>query len=152
MTSLDEGKKIVHVPETSVSHLKMFFFFSFHLQFVTYMAVIRSGMPWRVRHPNLQDGHSPFTCSNQRSYGIFLLKCFQQNGTLHSSFFFSGKLPYMYRMASAPIIRSTYNCIYSIWYLLNRYCYLLLLWIIWSWFDCDVGIVLINTIPTSHSN
>jgi hypothetical protein len=34
------------------------------------------------------------------------------------------KLLYMFRVVPAPIIRSTYNCIYSIWYLSHRYCYL----------------------------
>ena len=33
--------------------------------------------------------------------------------------FISGKLLYMFRVVSSPIIRSTYNCIYSIWYLLT---------------------------------
>ena len=66
----------------------------------------------------------------------------QQDATLHSSFI-SGKLLYMFRAASPPIIRSTYNYIYSVWYLLNRYCYLPLLWISWSWFECAVGILLI---------
>jgi hypothetical protein len=42
-----------------------------------------------------------------------------------------------------PIIRSTYNCIYSIWHLSNRYCYLPLLWKRWNWFECGVGNVLI---------
>jgi len=28
--------------------------------------------------------------------------------------------------STPPIIRSAYNCIYSIWYLSHRYCYLLL--------------------------
>ena len=37
--------------------------------------------------------------------------------TLHS-LFISGKLLYMFRVVSSPIIRSTHNCIYSIWYLL----------------------------------
>ena len=67
---------------------------------------------------------------------------FQQDAKLHSSFIY-GKLLYMFRAASPPIMRSTYRCICSIWYLLNRYCYLPLLWISWSWFECDVGIVLI---------
>ena len=31
----------------------------------------------------------------------------------------SGKLLYMFRVVSSPIIRSTCNCIYSIWYLLT---------------------------------
>ena len=30
----------------------------------------------------------------------------------------------MFRVVSPPIIRSTHNCIYSIWYLSTRYCYL----------------------------
>jgi hypothetical protein len=34
------------------------------------------------------------------------------------------------------IIRSAYNCIYSIWYLSHRYCYLSLSW---NRFECDVG-------------
>ena len=46
----------------------------------------------------------------------------------------------MFRVVSPPIIMSTHNCVYSIWYLLSRYCYLSLLW---NWFECDVGIVLI---------
>ena len=51
----------------------------------------------------------------------------------------SGKLLYMFRVVSPPIIRNTHNCIYSIWYLLNRYCYLPLLWNSWNWFECGVG-------------
>ena len=35
------------------------------------------------------------------------------------------KLLYMFRVVSPPIIRSAYNCIYNIWYLSNRNCYLL---------------------------
>ena len=48
----------------------------------------------------------------------FVLTYFQQDATLHS-LFISGKLLYMFRVVSSPIIRSTYNCIYSIWYLLT---------------------------------
>jgi hypothetical protein len=32
----------------------------------------------------------------------------------------------------SPIIRSAYNCIYSIWYLSHRYCYLPLSWKSWQ--------------------
>ena len=39
-------------------------------------------------------------------------------------FIYIWKLLYMFRVVSPPIIRSTHNCIYSIWYLSNRYCYL----------------------------
>ena len=52
---------------------------------------------------------------------IFLLIYFQQDATLHS-LFISGKLLYMLRVVSSPIIRSTHNSICSIWYLSNSYC------------------------------
>ena len=93
---------------------------------------------------------------------IFLLIYVQQDATLHS-LFISGELLYMFGVVSPPIIRSTHNCIYSIWYLLNRYCYLPLLWMSWNWVECGVGIVLIcfgaaaaaqkqtGIIPTPHS-
>ena len=51
-----------------------------------------------------------------RIVSIFVLIYFQRDATLHS-LFISGKLLYMFRVVSSPIIRSTYNCIYSIWYL-----------------------------------
>jgi len=38
--------------------------------------------------------------------------------------YFIWKLLYMFRVVPPPIIRSANNCIYSIWYLLDRYCYL----------------------------
>ena len=43
---------------------------------------------------------------------------FQRDVTLRS-LFISGKLLYMFRVVSPPIIRSTRNCIYSIWHLLT---------------------------------
>ena len=58
-----------------------------------------------------------------------------------TQFIYFYKLLYMFRVVSPPIIRSTHNCIYSIWYLSNRYCYLPLLWNSWRWFECAVGIV-----------
>ena len=42
------------------------------------------------------------------------------------------KLLYMFRLVSPLIIKSTHNCIYSIWYLLKRYCYLPLWWKSWN--------------------
>ena len=48
------------------------------------------------------------------------------------------KLLYMFRVVISPIIRSAYNCIYSIWYLSERYCYLPLSWKSWNWFECAV--------------
>jgi len=92
---------------------------------------------------------------------MVILKCFRKDTTLHRSFI-SVKLFYMFRAVSAPIFRNTHNCIYSIWYLINRYFYMSLFWMSWSWFEGDVEIVLIcfgmvadvskiNTISTSHS-
>jgi hypothetical protein len=49
--------------------------------------------------------------------------------------YFIWKLLHMFRVAPPPIIRSTYNCIYSIWYLSCRYCYLPLSWKSWNWFE-----------------
>jgi len=48
---------------------------------------------------------------------IFVLIYFR-DATLHS-LFISGKLLYMFGVVSSPIIRSTYNCIDIIWYLLT---------------------------------
>ena len=41
-----------------------------------------------------------------------------------TQFIYVWKLLYMLRLVPPPIIRNTYNCIYSIWYLSDRYCYL----------------------------
>ena len=46
---------------------------------------------------------------------------------------FNWKLLYTFRVVTPPIIRSANNCIYSIWYLSHRYCYLLLSWQSWNW-------------------
>ena len=45
----------------------------------------------------------------------------------------------MFRVVLPPIIRSAYTCIYSIWYLSHRYCYLPLSWKSWNRFECAVG-------------
>ena len=91
------------------------------------------------------------------SFGIFPTRC-------NVTQFISGKLLCMFRVVSPLIIRSTHNCIYSIWYLLNPYCYLPLWWKIWNWFSVvwelyrSVLVQLptapkhINTITTPHSN
>jgi hypothetical protein len=55
--------------------------------------------------------------------------------------YFIWKLLYMFRVVIQPIIRSANNCIYSIWYLSHRYCYLPLSWKSWNWFECAVGSV-----------
>ena len=52
--------------------------------------------------------------------------------------YFIWKLLYIFRVVP-PIIISANNCIYSIWYLSHRYCYLPLSWKSWNWFKCAVG-------------
>ena len=47
--------------------------------------------------------------------------------------YFIWKLLYMFRVVPSPIIRSANNCIYSIWYLSDRYCYLPLSWKSWNY-------------------
>jgi hypothetical protein len=46
------------------------------------------------------------------------------------TFNFNWKLLYIFRVVFPPIIRSAYNCLYSIWYLSHRYCYLPLSFIV----------------------
>jgi hypothetical protein len=40
------------------------------------------------------------------------------------TFYYIWKLLYMFRVVPPPTIGSAYTCIYSIWYLSHRYCYL----------------------------
>jgi len=47
----------------------------------------------------------------------------QQDATMYSLLYFC-KLLYMFRVVTPPIVRSTYNCNYSIWHWSNRLCYL----------------------------
>ena len=53
--------------------------------------------------------------------------------------YFIWKLLYMFRVVPSPIIRSAYNCVYNIWYLSHRYCYLPLSWKSWNWSEYLVG-------------
>jgi hypothetical protein len=55
----------------------------------------------------------------------------QQDVTMYSLLHFC-KLLYMFWVATPPIIRSTYNCNYSIWRWSNRLCYLPLWWSSWN--------------------
>ena len=45
----------------------------------------------------------------------------QQDATMYSLLYFC-KLLYMFRVVTLPIIRSTYNCNYSIWHWSNHLC------------------------------
>jgi hypothetical protein len=56
-----------------------------------------------------------------------------------TQFIYIWKLLYMFRVVLPPFIRRAHNCIYSIWYLSHRYCYLPLSWKSWKRFKCAVG-------------
>jgi hypothetical protein len=45
------------------------------------------------------------------------------NKTQRYTAYYIWKLLYMFRVVPPPIIRGANNCIYSIWYLSDRYCY-----------------------------
>jgi hypothetical protein len=57
--------------------------------------------------------------------------------------YFVWKLLYMFRVVPPPTIRSAYNCIYSIWYLSHRYCYMKVIFL--------TGGRVINTNPVSFA-
>jgi len=57
----------------------------------------------------------------------------------HYTVYLIWKLLYMFRVVTPPIIRRANNCIYSVWYLSHRYCYLPPSWKSWNRFECDVG-------------
>jgi hypothetical protein len=69
----------------------------------------------------------------------FLLFQYISNKIQRYTVYFTWKLLYMFRVVTTPIIKSANNCIYSIWYLSPRNCYLLLSWKSWNWFECVVG-------------
>jgi len=56
--------------------------------------------------------------------------------------YFIWKLLYMFWVVPLPIIKTANNCIYSIRYLSHRYCYLLLSWKSWNWFECGTALLL----------
>jgi len=63
---------------------------------------------------------------------VFAIFQYISNKMQRYSVYFNWKLLYMFRVVPSPNIRSANNCIYSIWYLSNRYCYLPLSWKSWK--------------------
>ena len=47
----------------------------------------------------------------------------------------------MFRVVYSPIVRSTHNCIYGIWHLSNRHCYLPLSWKSWNCLQFREGLI-----------
>jgi len=60
----------------------------------------------------------------------------ERDATLHSLLYLETAL--RVRVIPLPIIRSANNCIYRIWNLSYRYCYLPLSCKRWNWFECAV--------------
>jgi len=58
--------------------------------------------------------------------GPCIVRIFQyiSNKMQRYTVYFNLELLYLFRVVPPPIIRSAYNCVYSIWYLSHRYCYL----------------------------
>ena len=54
---------------------------------------------------------------------VRIFECISNKMQLYTVYF-TWKLLYMFRVIPPPISRSANNCIYSIWYLSDRYCYL----------------------------
>ena len=77
-------------------------------------------MVWHIIKPNefTLTSHSKYSKNNVKHTNIYPTRC---NVT---QFIYIWKLLYMFRVVPPPIIRSAYHCIYSIWYLSHRYCYL----------------------------
>jgi hypothetical protein len=80
--------------------------------------------------------------SSARHYGT-LCSSIHPTRCNATQFIYIWKLLYMFRVVPPPIIRDENNCLYSIWYLSHRYCYLPLSWKGWNLFECAVGGVLI---------
>ena len=72
-------------------------------------------------------------CANRRNVNIFISSKYPTRCNVRQ-FIYICKLLYVFPVVSPPIVRSTYKCIYSIWYLSNCCCYLSLSWKSWkSW-------------------
>ena len=78
------------------------------------------------------------TTINLKFMGPCIVRIFQyiSNKMQRYTVYFIWKLLYMFQVVLPPFIKSANNCIYSIWYLSHRYCYLPLSWKSWNWFQC----------------
>jgi hypothetical protein len=89
-----------------------------------------------VINKNLNKNVLKYPIANRNLASLFQ---YISNKKQRCTVYFIWKLLYMFRVVLPPIIRSTKNCIYSIWYLSHRYCHLPLSWKSWNWFECAVG-------------
>jgi hypothetical protein len=63
-------------------------------------------------------------CQYSENNDKLILSYYIANKMQRYTVYFTWKLLHMFRVVPPPIIRKAYNCIYSIWYLSHRYCYL----------------------------
>jgi hypothetical protein len=100
------------------------------LQKILLFAILCWFLPLNLYPTNVENLASSY------QYSIILVYPKRCNVT---QFIYIWKLLYIFWMVLPPIIRNAYNCIYSIWYLSHRYCYLPLSWKSWNRFECAVG-------------
>jgi len=95
--------------------------FDFYVSTVKSFFVLRPYIREHTVHLNCYFWSSSFTSASvylsQRTLGYSDIYPTRSNFT---QFIYLRKLLYMFRVVSPSIIRSTYNCIYNIWYLSNR--------------------------------
>jgi hypothetical protein len=105
------------------------------LQHITKLSVCHSKEAKLQKHSVRQRNNLTF----MGPCGIAIVFRYISNKMQRYTFYFIWNLLYMFRLVPSPIIRGANNCIYSIWYLSHRYCYLPLSWESWNRFECAVG-------------
>jgi hypothetical protein len=98
-----------------VQHLYMFFFFNYN-KFLFAPSVIQSYLQKCKVHGSVHHKYIPIY--------IYIYIYIYPTRCNFTPFIYIWKLLYMFRVVPPSIIRSAYNCAYSIWYLSHRYCYL----------------------------
>ena len=63
-------------------------------------------------------------CQYSENNDKLIISYYIANKMQRYTVYFTWKLLHMFRVVPPPFIRRAYNCIYSIWYLSHRYCYL----------------------------
>jgi hypothetical protein len=106
------------------------------LPFIVFCFCVRNkAFPSQINGSNSSYLHSGQKCVCCHTWTYKTIVSFsiivQQDATIHSLLYFC-KLLFMFRVVTPPIIRSTYNCNYTIWYWSNRLCYLPLSWKVWN--------------------
>ena len=90
---------------------------------------------WSPSYSGVQNFHTAMAQSTNILQNILIY--IQKDATLHSSFYLETAL----HVSGGTFThhQDANNCIYSIWCLSQRYCYLPLSWKSWNWSECAVG-------------